>query len=77
MKEMGDSLAPKSLAAERVQIHLDLLPAAQHPDGGKEAPARHHSILLADNLPITCEEHLGGGGQEKVRSFRFASPNSF
>lgn len=49
----------EGLATQRVQIHFDFFPTAQHPDGGEEAPRRYNSILLPNDLAIPSEENLG------------------
>lgn len=55
-----------------MQIHLDLLTAAQHPNGGIKAPRWHHGIFLANNLSVAGEEHLaeiGGKNQKQNQEF--------
>lgn len=62
------------LATQWMQIHFDFLPAAQHSDGGEEAPRGHNSILLPDDLAIPSEENLGAGVQNRVDQAALASP---
>lgn len=50
--------APLGSSTEGMQIHFDLLSAAQHPHGGVEAPWRDHHFPPAHQLPVPCEEHL-------------------
>lgn len=45
-------------AAEGMQIHLDLLSAAQHPHGGIEASWRDRHLPSTHQLPIPGEKHL-------------------
>lgn len=58
---IGCSLCPS--AAERVEIHLHLLSAAQHADGGVESSGRHHHLPPPDDLPVAGEEHLEGDNE--------------
>lgn len=54
----GSPVRALSSSAEGMQIHLDLLSAAQHPHRGIEAPWRDHHLPPAHQLPVPREEHL-------------------
>lgn len=60
-RRIGCSLRPS--AAERVEIHLHLLSAAQHANGGVESSSRHHHLPPPNDLPVAGEEHLGGDSE--------------
>lgn len=46
------------LAAERMEVHLHLLSAAEHPDSGVKPPGRNHHLSPADDLAVPGEEYL-------------------
>lgn len=69
----GAGVWERSLATQRVQVHFDFLPTAQHSDGGKEAPRGHNSILLPDDLAVPSEENLGVEAGRRVEQAALAS----
>lgn len=51
-------------STEGVQVHFDLLPAAQHPDGGVQASRRDGHLPSAHQLPVPGEERLNRGSKQ-------------
>lgn len=46
------------LSAERMEVHLHLFSAAEHPDSGVKPSGRDNYFPPADNLAVAGEEHL-------------------
>lgn len=56
-------------SAQRMQVHLHLLAAAQHPHGGVEASGGDGHLPAAHQLPVPGEKHLQdhrGGDSEFI-----------
>lgn len=61
-------LRPLGSSAERMQVHLDFLTAAQHPHGGVQTPRGDRHLPSTHQLPVPGEKHLEESREVAVRT---------